>query len=114
MSKFGEHAGITCDGCGVKPIAGLRYKCQMCANHDFCELCYEEYDKGMLKQTTQSARVNPISKRTEDHKFQEYADKDFKGMGGGAPPAAKVKKQKPNDPCNCGSGKKAKKCCGAA
>jgi uncharacterized protein YchJ len=39
---------------------------------------------------------------------------DFKGMGGGAAAAPKVKKQKPNDPCACGSGKKAKKCCATA
>lgn len=86
-------------------------KCTKCTNHDFCEACHEDFLKGNLKQTVQSARVNPLSKRMEDHKFDEFADKDFKGMGGGAAPAPKVKKQKPNDPCSCGSGKKAKKCC---
>jgi hypothetical protein len=30
---FGEHAGITCDGCGVA-IIGYRYKCKDCSNHD--------------------------------------------------------------------------------
>jgi ankyrin repeat protein len=34
--------------------------------------------------------------------------------GGGTVTAAKPKKQKPNDPCACGSGKKAKKCCAGA
>ena len=25
---FGEHPGITCDGCGVQPLVGYRYKCK--------------------------------------------------------------------------------------
>jgi hypothetical protein len=35
----------------------------------------QDFLKGNLKQTLQSARVNPISKRLEDHKFNEFADK---------------------------------------
>jgi hypothetical protein len=35
----------------------------------------QDFLKGNLKQTLQSARVNPISKRLEDHKFDEFADK---------------------------------------
>jgi hypothetical protein len=31
--------GVTCDSCGVAPIIGLRYKCAVCANFDFCEAC---------------------------------------------------------------------------
>ena len=25
---FGEHPGITCDGCGACPMVGYRYKCK--------------------------------------------------------------------------------------
>ena len=38
---FGDHPGITCDGCGVGPIVGYRYKCKSCPNHDVCESCYD-------------------------------------------------------------------------
>ena len=33
------HKGVTCDGCGVYPIIGCRYKCAICPNFDYCENC---------------------------------------------------------------------------
>ena len=36
------HKGITCDGCGISPIVGSRYKCAVCQNFDFCEICEEK------------------------------------------------------------------------
>jgi len=33
------HKGYTCDGCGVNDIEGIRYKCAVCADFDFCEKC---------------------------------------------------------------------------
>jgi hypothetical protein len=31
--------GVQCDGCGQKPIFGVRYKCLSCENYDLCEEC---------------------------------------------------------------------------
>lgn len=31
--------GVKCDGCGVKPITNVRYKCLSCDNYDLCSLC---------------------------------------------------------------------------
>ena len=55
---FGEHPGITCDGCGAVPLVGYRYKCKQAsvlpalhssldctaepqhALHTLCRRCY--------------------------------------------------------------------------
>jgi len=33
------HTSVTCDGCQTKDITGVRYKCSVCDNFDFCENC---------------------------------------------------------------------------
>lgn len=33
------HMHVTCDGCGMTPLRGIRYKCSACANFDFCSEC---------------------------------------------------------------------------
>ena len=35
------HNGIKCNGCGMDPIIGIRYKCIECDNFNFCEKCEE-------------------------------------------------------------------------
>ena len=37
------HANLTCDGCKMYPIVGNRYKCTICENFDYCDLCEEKF-----------------------------------------------------------------------
>ena len=37
------HESITCNNCGACNIQGVRYKCSICMNFDFCESCEKNY-----------------------------------------------------------------------
>jgi hypothetical protein len=37
------HYGTDCDGCDCKNIKGIRYKCLVCEDFDYCENCEEKY-----------------------------------------------------------------------
>jgi hypothetical protein len=36
------HHFVSCDGCSMSPIKGLRFKCDSCNNYDLCKQCYDE------------------------------------------------------------------------
>ncbi|XP_017116978.1 protein ref(2)P [Drosophila elegans] len=38
-SNFTIHDSVECDGCGLAPIVGFRYKCIQCSNYDLCQKC---------------------------------------------------------------------------
>lgn len=38
------HVGVQCDGCGMHPIQGPRYKSSKVFNYDLCSSCFEETD----------------------------------------------------------------------
>jgi len=48
------HERVTCDGCQVSPIRGIRYKCTVCPNFDYCEKCEEtvQHDHVFMKIKT--------------------------------------------------------------
>ena len=38
-SEVVVHQYIHCDGCGMNPLCGIRYKCTICHDYDLCERC---------------------------------------------------------------------------
>ncbi|ETW03314.1 hypothetical protein, variant [Aphanomyces invadans] len=34
------HRYVQCDGCGLNPLVGHRFKCRSCSNYDLCTVCY--------------------------------------------------------------------------
>jgi ankyrin repeat protein len=60
--ELGQHAalhdGIQCDGCGVNPLRGIRWRCRSCPDHDICDTCHKAgnspdhlFQKTGLKET---------------------------------------------------------------
>ena len=39
------HLNISCDGCKVKSIEGIRFKCAICDNYNLCEKCEEKLNE---------------------------------------------------------------------
>ena len=37
LAEKNTHRFVTCYGCGIHLIVGVRYKCAVCPNFDFCE-----------------------------------------------------------------------------
>uniref|UniRef100_A0A2P2L8F8 Uncharacterized protein MANES_06G110100 n=1 Tax=Rhizophora mucronata TaxID=61149 RepID=A0A2P2L8F8_RHIMU len=40
------HKGVQCDGCGVHPITGLRYKSKVKEDYDLCSFCFAQIGNG--------------------------------------------------------------------
>ncbi|KAJ3339451.1 hypothetical protein HDU93_008266 [Gonapodya sp. JEL0774] len=40
------HRNITCDGCHMSPIRGIRYMCGVCPSYDLCGMCEARLDQG--------------------------------------------------------------------
>lgn len=49
--KLTVHNSVECDGCGMAPISGIRYKCSVCKDFDYCSNCEERltHDHPFLK-----------------------------------------------------------------
>ena len=40
---FGSyHIGVTCDGCGLSPMIGPRFKCRSCDSYNLCQSCISD------------------------------------------------------------------------
>jgi len=42
LPELQQHDGVKCDGCGMYPIEGPRFKCLVCPNFDLCRACEEK------------------------------------------------------------------------
>ena len=38
------HENVACDGCGIAPIVGIRYKCTVRKNYDLCAKCEDRLE----------------------------------------------------------------------
>ena len=73
------HYCIICDGCGMKPLIGKRYKCKGCKDFDYCEKCYEknkDTHKHEFKLIEKSERKNPSLFKM--HKVNPFLRKSHK------------------------------------
>ena len=63
------HSGITCSGCGISPIKGPRYSCQICPDADLCSACERDETKRILGHSKDhpvyKIRVNTSSTNTK-------------------------------------------------
>jgi len=59
------HYSVQCDGCKVSPVVGIRYKCTICNNFDYCEKCEatKEHVHSFIKIKTSSNSFKPEDKK---------------------------------------------------
>jgi hypothetical protein len=48
LNEMAFHQYFACDGCGTKPIWGLRFHCTECDDCDLCERTYSHNNKGIF------------------------------------------------------------------
>ncbi|CAI9767351.1 unnamed protein product [Fraxinus pennsylvanica] len=82
------HRGICCDGCGVHPIAGIRFKSKVKEDYDLCSICFAK----MGNDTDYISIDRPVAYRHSSFKgprhFHEHSPTIppvFRGCKGSAP-----------------------------
>eukprot|EP00428_Durinskia_dybowskii_P024786 CAMPEP_0170241586 /NCGR_PEP_ID=MMETSP0116_2-20130129/20563_1 /TAXON_ID=400756 /ORGANISM="Durinskia baltica, Strain CSIRO CS-38" /LENGTH=780 /DNA_ID=CAMNT_0010492429 /DNA_START=1 /DNA_END=2344 /DNA_ORIENTATION=- len=78
VEKQRVHWNIACDGCGMDPIRGSRFKALDINNYDLCETCMER-SAAILEQA--------------GHRFEEVAEDAVAGAAVGGVEAAEAKKR---------------------
>jgi len=64
------HSRVNCDGCGQRGIIGIRYKCSVCPDFDFCSSCEAnvEHEHPFLKiKTLKQTPVKIFTIINDDH-----------------------------------------------
>jgi hypothetical protein len=74
------HRGITCDGCGVRPVKGIRYKCSECPDYDLCQACESKdvHNHHIFLKVKNPMGIDIIySHRTDEAPTQPSAEPQF-------------------------------------
>ena len=79
VSDKNVHKNIICDGCGVDPIVGCRYKCAICPNFDYCEKCEQklgkEHSHPMVQMISPNMKLHSIKcSLKEEYKMKKEED----------------------------------------
>eukprot|EP01112_Ceratiomyxa_fruticulosa_P024200 TRINITY_DN970_c0_g2_i6.p1 TRINITY_DN970_c0_g2~~TRINITY_DN970_c0_g2_i6.p1 ORF type:complete len:379 (+),score=93.84 TRINITY_DN970_c0_g2_i6:2308-3444(+) len=74
------HLGVTCDGCQMSPINGIRYKCFVCSDFDLCEKCEATKTHDQTHPLVQIAQPNTFGGRGC------HGRRRFHGPEGAVPP----------------------------
>jgi WD40 repeat protein len=63
---------VVCDGCGITPVIGMRFRCNSCPNFDFCSRCRVEKPHDPLHQFQEIHRSVFICSRAKStgHDFE--------------------------------------------
>ncbi|KAJ1389694.1 hypothetical protein B484DRAFT_439864, partial [Ochromonadaceae sp. CCMP2298] len=72
------HVEIGCNGCGVREIQGVRYKCSTCCDFDLCSTCIVVFESGGLLPHETASHLHQ-----RDHLFLRLP----RDVGINAPPA---------------------------
>ncbi len=82
---------VVCDGCGKTPILGIRYKCAVCKDFDYCANCEERlaHDHPFLKiknpQSVPDVMITILPESFAEDKTQPQGEQQpfgFSGRGG--------------------------------
>lgn len=97
------HIGTTCAGCFTSPIQGVRFKCMVCPDVNFCEPCESlnahPQDHALMKFKTVSAGYLGLSNATcMDKKVQKHHLRSLKMEAKLAKRDAKIAARVPKEP----------------
>jgi len=79
---------VACDGCGVGPIIGIRYKCSVCKNFDFCEVCEERvvHEHPFIKILKPEESVPNLAENAHEEEHEQHHEgrghRGWRGRGG--------------------------------
>ena len=76
ISSQEAHYGFKCDGCGIDPLIGLRFRCLVCPDYDLCNICKlnsTHYQHSMNRIVGREITWNHLELRnTQCHCIWEY------------------------------------------
>jgi len=66
------HRYVACDSCKVYPVVGVRYKCSVCPDFDFCELCEKtkEHPHAFIKIKNPQHQYGHVALPTHHYRMQ--------------------------------------------